>query len=123
MHGAAGILANRADTDEADPGDFTVPATLRRGGLTIAVSASSSPHWRLACCDLLGEALPKKWLTLSEVTNEIRQSVIQQIEDPQARRAVLRDLASDEAADQVSTGGEEALLRWLAERHPQLKHS
>jgi siroheme synthase-like protein len=37
-----GILVNRADGDDSNPGDFTVPAKLQDGPVTITASAGSA---------------------------------------------------------------------------------
>jgi len=122
---AAGILANRADinptgADEADPGDFTVPATVRRGPITLAVSTGGNPLLAARIRDMLADALPPKWSTLAEIAHELRTQILSAISDPTERRQALQDLASDTAADQVALSGKAGLIEWLTKKHPQL---
>ena len=117
---AAGILANRADTDESDPGDFTVPATLRRGPITLAVSAGGNPLLAAKVRDLLADALPPKWSNLAEIAQELRSTILKTITDPAERRKALGDLASDIAADQIALSGKAGLVEWLTKKHPRL---
>src|SRR5258706_10473453 len=35
-----GILVSRADVDEGEPGDFSTPAVVRKGAITVAFSAA-----------------------------------------------------------------------------------
>lgn len=118
---AVGILVNRTDVDEADPGDFTVPATLRMGDLTISVSAGGSPAVAARVREVIKESLPQKWVALSKTAKEIRRGVIGRMNDDSDRRKILIDLASDQAADKLADGGKEALVNWLRARHPQLE--
>ena len=117
---AAGILVNRADTDESDPGDFTVPATLRRGPITLAVSAGGAPLLAARIRDLLADALPPKWSNLAEIAQELRTQILEAIPDPTDRRKALQDMASDAAADQIALSGKAGLIAWLAAKHPSL---
>ncbi len=116
----AGILANRADTDESDPGDFTVPATLRRGPITLAISAGGNPLLAARIRDLLADALPPKWSNLAEIAQELRERILEAISDPTERRQALQDLASNTAADQIAQSGKPGLIAWLTEKHPSL---
>jgi len=120
---AAGIFANRADTDEAEPGDFIVPAVLRRGSLTITVSATAAPALAAKVRDEIAGSLDERWVTLSDATQSLRPRIIGAISDPARRRAALHDLASEEAASVASTGDAGALQRWLAGRFPEVKTS
>src|SRR5262249_31382868 len=99
---AAGILVNRTDVGEADPGDFIVPASLSLGDLMISVSAGGSPALAMRVRETIKEALPQKWVELSRVAKEIRRSVIERLEDGAARRQTLLDLASDQAANALA---------------------
>jgi precorrin-2 dehydrogenase/sirohydrochlorin ferrochelatase len=120
---AAGIFANRADTDEAEPGDFVVPAVLRRGNLTITVSATAAPALAAKVRDEIAASLDERWAKLSEATQSLRPRIIDAISDPARRRSALHELASDEAATIASTGDASALQRWLAARFPEVKTS
>lgn len=71
---AAGALVNVADAPEA--GDFTVPATARRGGVTLAVSTTGdSPLMAALARDRLADALPDGFLALLEGVAALRAAV------------------------------------------------
>jgi len=117
---AAGIPVNRADHDDEDAGDFTVPAMLRRGELTIAISAGGAAALAVKVRDVIAGTLDDAWPQLAEVTKSLRPRIISSISDPTRRRAAMHDLASDEAAALASSGPDK-LVTWLAERFPELK--
>jgi siroheme synthase-like protein len=116
---AVGVLVNRADSDEIDHGDFTVPAVLRQGNLTIAVSAGGAPALAAKVRDCINATLEERWLRLGDVMQTLRPKIIEKIADAARRRAALTDLASTQAADLASD--EAALKTWLGERYPELK--
>ena len=116
---SAGVLVNRADSDETDHGDFTVPAVIRQGNLTIAVSAGGAPALAAKVRDCINATLEERWLRLADATQSLRPKIIEKIADAPRRRAALTDLASNQAADLASD--EAALKSWLAERYPELK--
>jgi precorrin-2 dehydrogenase / sirohydrochlorin ferrochelatase len=116
---AAGLLVNRADSTDEDSGDFTVPAVLRHGCLTITVSAGGAPALAAKIRDVLNASLDERWLRLCDATQALRPRIIAHITDITRRRAALRDLASEQAA-QVAFDGEAKLAAWLKDRYPEL---
>jgi precorrin-2 dehydrogenase/sirohydrochlorin ferrochelatase len=115
-----GVLVNRVDGDGEEPGDFSTPAVLRAGELTVTVSAGGSPALAAVVRDRLGERMEEKWVRMAGVANEYRGDLIKRGATAEFRRAVLRDLASDEAMDVLSERGREGLTEWLKDRHPGL---
>ena len=117
---AAGVLVSRVDVDESDAGDFTVPAVLRRGEITVAVSASGAPALAATVRDYFDLALDDRWTKLAAATQSLRPLIVARIADLTRRRDALRDLASNAALVLVDRG-EEPLRDWLAARYPELK--
>ena len=114
---AAGIPVNRADAGRE--GDFTVPAVLRRGAITVAVSCNGVPALAVKVRDEIEGALGP-WLKLADFSQSLRPRIIAHISDQDRRGGALRDLATDAAADAASRG-EAALNDWLAARYPELR--
>jgi len=114
------LLANRADADEQTPGDFTAPAIIRDGELTITVSTAGSPALAAAIRDRLKSHVQPKWVKMAQVAQIYRPDLIQRRTPPDVRRAVFRDLATEEAMNLLDTRGADALAHWLKDRHPGL---
>ena len=118
---ARGIWVNRADADEAEPGDFSTPARFDPPGAVVTVSAAGSPALAVLIRDGLAARWDARWSRLAEATQTIRRKVRSAKELPvQRRAAVFRELASAEALDVVAAGGAAALRAWLLQRHPEL---
>jgi len=87
-----GIPANVADAPEAC--DFMVPACVRRGGLSIAVSSGgASPAYAAALCRLLEEALTDEHAALLEQLSRIRRRMQCLLPDASRRRKILKNVA------------------------------
>ncbi len=118
-----GALVCRADVDEDDAGDFTTPAILRRGPVTITVSSGGSPLVTRRIRSAVESAIDPSVVTLAEAMTVLRPRVRQAIE-PGQRREVFALLASDEALAQVVSGDAQAtaarLWDWLAGRYKML---
>jgi siroheme synthase-like protein len=120
---ARGALVSRADADEDVLDDFTVPAVWRNGPFTVAVSAGGNPALAALVRDGLAQKWSPQWTVLAEVGNWLRPKLrtVTALE-PEVRRAVMRDLASDEAVRVLRDGHEvQGLMKWLHDRHPELK--
>jgi siroheme synthase-like protein len=116
-----GVLACRADADDAEPGDFVTPAQLTRGRVVVAVSAGSAAL-SAAVRDGLGERFDDRWADMAEAMVVLRP-LVRDSGLPQDRRAaVFRDLASSEALGVLAEGGAGALQAWVVARHPELAH-
>ena len=114
-----GVLVSRADADEQDPGDFTVPAKWRSGPATLAVSAGGSPTLAAMVRDRLAEKWDPRWTRMAEVMAWVRPRLRDAATiAPTLRREILRDLASDEAVEVLGTGGVKELVDWMIRRHP-----
>lgn len=115
-----GIWASRADADEHEPGDFTTPALLRRGALTVAVSAAGAPALAAAVRDALAEQLDDAWVHLAAAMQSLRPIIRTAGLLPDRRRQIFRDLSGEEALAAVAEGPE-ALRAWLVSRYPELE--
>lgn len=105
----AGAIA----TDELR-GDFSTPARLTRGPITISVSAGS-PALSAFIRDRLAAQFDPSWTDLAQLTAAIRRD----LKDdpaiaPEERRWIMRLLATEQAAAAVRAGGPQALRDWLA---------
>lgn len=109
---AAGVWVNSASDPGA--GDFTLPAVLRSGGLTLSVStAGASPALAAALRDRAAGALGPGAAGLVTTLSELRPEVLARLADPAARRRVLTDWADPRWLDLWAAGGPEAVRREL----------
>jgi siroheme synthase (precorrin-2 oxidase/ferrochelatase) len=115
---ARGILVNRADADEEDPGDFTVPAKWRGGAVTVAVSAGGSAALAVLVRDGLAGRFDPRWSRMADAMAVLRPALRDAMGlEPAARRLVFRDLATEEALDVLHQRDVTGLLDWLRQRH------
>ena len=71
-----GVLVCRADGDDDQGSDFLVPAALRRGLLTVAVSCRRAPVVAaLRVRDEIGAGLSDGWVKLAEAMQQIRTMI------------------------------------------------
>jgi precorrin-2 dehydrogenase/sirohydrochlorin ferrochelatase len=115
---ARGVLVNRADADDEQPGDFAVPAKLRQGPVTVSVATGGSPALAVLIRNRLVERWDPRWSQMAEMMLGLRRVLVERLEDPQARREAFRDLATDEALDVLDASGPEGVVQWLLARHP-----
>ena len=116
-----GILVNRADVEDDAPGDFIVPALLRCGPITVAVSAAGSPTVSAAVRDGLAGAVTNEWVNLAEAMRHIRPRVKNADLTTDRRRQVLKALATEDAAHTLAGGGLESLWAWARENFPNCR--
>jgi len=115
-----GILVCRADADEEEPGDFSTPAVLREGPLTVTVSAGGSPALAARIRDEVAQRLDPAWVRLAEAVLVLRPRVLAVTRlTADQRKAIFRELASD-AAGLAAAGGTETVWAWLLARCPEL---
>lgn len=119
---ARNLLVNRADVDEQEPGDFAVPALLRRGNAVITVSAGS-PALSAFIRDQLNERFDSRWQQMADAMQHLRPLIRSAGVQIAVRREIFRQLATEEALNVLTAGGVEGLLNWLLERHPELPHA
>jgi precorrin-2 dehydrogenase / sirohydrochlorin ferrochelatase len=107
-----GILVNQADDSSAS--DFTTPAQLKRGPVTIAVSAGSAAL-AVAIRDGLGSRFDDRWQRMAEAMQELRPMLQNDARlDDAARHQAFRNLASDEAMNVLARDGMEGLRSWIS---------
>jgi len=71
-----GVFCGRADRPEA--GDFALPATLRRGALTVAIATGGlSPTLAVLLRDRLAERLGSEWAALTRLAGALRRELLQ----------------------------------------------
>lgn len=119
---ARNLLANRADVDEDEPGDFAVPALLRRGAALLAVSAGS-PALAAYIRDQLDERFDARWQQMADAMQHLRPRIRAAGVEIAVRRRIFRELATEEALNILAGRGFDALFNWLLERHPELRHA
>jgi precorrin-2 dehydrogenase/sirohydrochlorin ferrochelatase len=119
---ARNLLVNRADVDDEEPGDFTVPAKLRRGEVAVTVSAGS-PALSAMIRDRLEVLFDPRWAQMADAMRELRPWIKSAAVEITARRTIFRELASEEALATLSDRGVGGLREWLLARHPELTHA
>jgi precorrin-2 dehydrogenase/sirohydrochlorin ferrochelatase len=111
-----GLLVNRADVDDDQPGDFATPAQLKRGPIAVTVSAGS-PALAATIRDGLADRWDARWTAMAEAMRVLRPRIVGHPELTPSRRAeVFRALATAEAMDAAGVGGTDAVVAWLVER-------
>ena len=114
-----GALVSRADAEDQDPGDFTVPAKWRSGPATLAIAAGGSPSLAAMIRDKLQASWDPRWTRMAEVLAWLRPRMREAATlAPNLRREILRDLATDEAVEVLGNGGVKELVDWVIRRHP-----
>ncbi len=103
--------------DRPDLCTFIVPAVMRQGQLTIAVSTEgASPAWARRIKEHLTEEFGEEYAKLLGVLADIRRRCIEEIDDPVRRREILQKLADDALLELARKKGREALEADLLER-------
>ena len=97
-------------------GDFVTPAAFARGPVTVTVSAGSAALAAMVR-DRLAERFDPAWAAMADAMADLRPRLKGRL-DESARRAVFRDLATDEACAALADGGIDGLVGWLRRRHP-----
>ncbi len=114
-----GIWANRADADAEPEGDFSTPAVLRRGQVTITVSAGSAAL-AAAIRDGLNENFDPRWQAMADAMLELRPLLRDSGLPLAARAELFRELSREQALQRLNDEGPEPLRRWVIDRiHPQ----
>ena len=116
-----GVLVCRADADDAEPGDFSTPATLVDGQVLITVS-TGSPALAAALRDDLRPRIHRRFVLMAEAMAILRPEIRGSRLAPAMRAQLFRDLAGAEALAIVDAGGLAALRDWLAQHYPELIH-
>jgi len=117
-----GILVCRADSDEVEGGDFTVPAVLRHGSIVISFSAGS-PTLSVTLRDEFRTNISTidKYKEMARLLRTLRPRLRDSSAlTPVRRKQALFDLASSAALTALADGNNAGLWRWLVERYPEL---
>lgn len=116
-----GVLVNRADSDDAEPGDFATPAKFQRGAVIVTVSAGSAAL-SAAIRDDLERRLDARWIAMADAMRSLRPAILASGLTPALRTRIFRELAVEEAMAVLESGGVEALFAWLQRKFPEVKH-
>jgi siroheme synthase-like protein len=118
---ARGIWVNRADGDEAAPGDFITPAKLEAGAVIVTVSAGSAAL-TAAIRDHVAQAMDRRYILMADAMRTLRPAIRRRSATLSAaqRAQVFRDLAGEEALASLDEGGIDGLRAWLLRRFPEL---
>jgi precorrin-2 dehydrogenase/sirohydrochlorin ferrochelatase len=97
-----------------DEGDFTLPALLRRGNLTVSVAtAGSSPALAALLRDRLADQLGPEWATVLEIAAALRQKRLTLQGKTEYNQAILRRLLEGGLPDLIAGGDAPAVDRLL----------
>lgn len=112
--GESGIWVNVADAPELC--DFILPATIRRGPLTIAVStAGTLPAMAKRIRETLESEFDQAYGELLEVLGEARSHVLREVADPLRRKQIFTRLATEDLLSLLRRQGHDALKNRIAE--------
>ncbi|HXV19736.1 MAG TPA: bifunctional precorrin-2 dehydrogenase/sirohydrochlorin ferrochelatase [Desulfuromonadales bacterium] len=107
-----GVLVGVADAPEE--GDFTLPALLRRGNLTVSVAtAGGSPALAALLRDRLADQLGPEWATVLEIAAALRQKRLTLQGKTEYNQAILRRLLEGGLPDLIADGDASAVDRLL----------
>jgi precorrin-2 dehydrogenase/sirohydrochlorin ferrochelatase len=107
-----GVLVNVADAP--DEGDFTLPALLRRGDLTVSVStAGGSPALASVLRDRLAEQMGPEWATVLEIAAALRQAHLTFQGKTEYNQPILRRLLEGGLPALIASGDAVAVDRLL----------
>jgi precorrin-2 dehydrogenase/sirohydrochlorin ferrochelatase len=109
---SAGIPVNVADLPEE--GDFTLPALLRRGDLTVTVAtAGQSPALAAVVRDHLGATLGPEWSLIVDLAGALRRRRLTPSPDDEYNQSVFRRLLVGGLPALVAAGDAAAIDRLL----------
>lgn len=92
-----------SQSDQPQHSDFSLPAVLRRGDLTVAVSTGGgSPAMAALLRDEIAEAVPDSWGKAVEIIAAIRRKWLTEHTEVQYNQEVLRNLLDKELIPLIS---------------------
>jgi precorrin-2 dehydrogenase/sirohydrochlorin ferrochelatase len=107
-----GVLVGVVDVP--DEGDFTLPALLRRGNLTVSVAtAGDSPALAVLLRDRLADQLGPEWATVLEIAAALRQKRLTLQGKTEYNQPILRRLLEGGLPDLIAGGDAPAVDRLL----------
>jgi siroheme synthase-like protein len=113
-----GVFFSRVD-DQAEM-DFILPACLRRGDLTVAVSTGgASPALAKSIRERLEIIFPSQWEEGLVLLGEARQLIKARCADEALRRILLQNLGGETATTLLWENNLPALKAWIAEQVEQ----
>lgn len=108
----AGCWCNVADDQELS--DFFVPATLRRGLLTVAIgTGGAAPHLAASLRDGLESQFGPEWGMLLAELQQARALVRERIGGVNSRRQLLATLGSEDSVELLRSGGLDSWRTWF----------
>ncbi len=108
----AGVWVNVVDTPQEC--DFYVPATVRRGDLTISISTSGAvPALSRSLRRQVEAIFPEQYAEFVAVLGELRDAIIREVGDPKHKKHILTRLADEATWRRFQSEGAEA-VRGLA---------
>ena len=112
-----GVLVN--DATSLDRSDFTLPATVRRGGMTLAVSTEGgSPAYAKLVRTMLEDAFGGEHAAMVELLSELRPRVMERFPDGGDRKAFWDRLVTEETLGMIKQNEMEAVRnrveQWLS---------
>jgi precorrin-2 dehydrogenase/sirohydrochlorin ferrochelatase len=110
---AAGVLVGTA----AGSGDFTLPAVLRRGPLTLAVAtAGRCPALAVALRDRLASGFGPEWRTVAQIAAALRRRRLTPVEQTAYNSEVVQQLLDDGLPALVAARDTDGIDRLLKAR-------
>ncbi len=92
--------------DSPQHSTFIMPAILRRGPITIAVSTGgASPALARNLRDRISREIPPLTGRHASFLHRIRARVLKDVDDPRARKTILNRMADDDVRDMIESGG------------------
>jgi siroheme synthase-like protein len=117
-----GILVNRADVEDDHPGDFTLPAVLRAGSITVAVSTGGSPALAARLRDALAGSITDSWVNLAQASRDFRPRIKSAGLPIARRKEIFSLLASEQAMSKLDQSGANGLWEWICVQFPELRN-
>jgi precorrin-2 dehydrogenase / sirohydrochlorin ferrochelatase len=100
---ARGQLVNRVDSPEH--GNFIMPAVIRRGKLSLAISTSgASPALAAEIRQKLGNEYGKEYESYVDFLGELRLLVQEQVDDSQQRKRILKEVLEMDILTSIREG-------------------
>jgi len=116
-----GILVNRADSDEDNPGDFVTPAKYQDHNVMVTVSAASAAL-AASIRDALQRRWDPRWTKMAAAMKTLRPWIREHPNlSAEQRATIFRLLARNEAMDVLDAGDVTSLRIWLVGRHAELQ--
>ncbi|MZP28842.1 bifunctional precorrin-2 dehydrogenase/sirohydrochlorin ferrochelatase [Heliobacterium undosum] len=108
------ILINTVDIPQLC--NFYVPAVVRRGDLTIAISTNGcSPAIARRIREKLEATFGEEYCEYLQVMKSLREQVLREVPNPARRKAIFETLAEAELLECIQAGDDQALKERIAQ--------